>query len=379
MTGVLIDIDSYTASVLANEPALDNITVHSYTAMVSVSAASTNMKLHAFMASVMFRADHKPGGGRYPIDSTPNAEDSQLIYTDLVFPECIAYGTTGSPRYVTEKVEVDSGAEQRNQRRAYPRHEYNIVLDNIPANEISQVMNIWHVCAGDFIGFLFMDPLDHTSLNTEDVIAGSEVTMLDQFVASAVGTQTDYQLFKSYTSGAHELRRRIRYPDRDTLLVGVDGHLITSWNYSFDDQVLRFVKPYGPVTAPLSRTSGGIISGSNFSLLSPGDLVYVTGWSNGAYNAPEGGDPARVVTADAVSLRLEKYDGTAYGAAVFTGENVTIVSALPPTGAEITAGFYFHVPVRFEDGDNMQSEIKSGLRESAFATFSNITLREIFE
>lgn len=327
---------------------------------------------------VAVRANHKPTGGFYSIAATPGSEDTQVIYYDLIFPRCIAYGSTGSPRYVTEKVEVDSGAEQRNQRRVYPRHEYKIEMENVPANEIAEIMNLWHVCAGDHIGFLFLDPMDHTSANTDDSLSGTDVAMTDQLVAVAVGTQSDYPLYKYYSAGGHDMRRRIRYPDPETLVVAVDGYEITSWLYSYDDCLLRFQTPV-TLTASLSRTSGGVISGADFSALSPGDLVYIQGWSTGSYNANPGSDPARVVSADSVSLVVQRYNGTAYGNAVFTGQNVTITSALPPTGAEITAGFYFYVPVRFEDGDNMESEIKSGMRESAFADFGSISLREIFE
>lgn len=352
--------------------------VYSMRVQLASGLERTPLEVLSVRVQLAVRADHKPNGGFYSIAATPGSEDTQVIYSDLIFPLCFAYGSTGSPNYVTEKVEVDSGAEQRNQRRMYPRHEYNISMENIDATEISEIMNLWHVCAGDHIGFMFQDPMDHTSNNTTDALSGTDVTALDQLVAVAVGSQSEYPLYKYYKAGNHDMRRRIRYPQPDTLVVAVDGFEITSWQYDNNLCVLRFLTPVN-LTASLSRSSGGVISGANFSALRPGDLVYVSGWSNAAYNALPGGDPARVVSATNTTLTLQRFDGTAYGSAALGPSNVTITSALPPTGAEITAGFYFYVPVRFADGDNMESEIKGGLRESAIADFGNITLREIFE
>lgn len=346
---------------------------------VLASDPETFGEVLSFRACALVRADHKPNGGFYSTAATENSEDQVVIYSELVFPRCISYGSTSSPKYFTEKIEVDSGAEQRNQRRAYPRHEYNIVLDNLPANEISEVMNLWHVCAGSLIGFLFLDPLDHTSANNTDTVSGETVTNMDQLVGTAMSSQADYELYKYYTLQGREARRRIMYPDLDTLVVSVDGFEINSWSFSYSTNLLTFFKNIASTTAALTRSAGGVITGADFSALAPGDLIYMSGWSNGAYNALEGGDPARVVSADATSLVVQRYDGTAYGGAALGPDNVTYQSAFPPTGAEIRAGFYFYVPVRFENDDAMQSELKSGQRDSMIASFQNITLREIFE
>jgi uncharacterized protein (TIGR02217 family) len=373
-------VDTLRVTLLADHPLPASLVeVHTVVVQVASGAERTPLDVHTVQVLVAIRADHRYSGGYYPLANTPGSEDAQMIYYDLIFPRCIAYGSTGSPNYTTEKVEVDSGAEQRNQRRMYPRHEFNINMENLPSNEVSEIMNLWHVCAGDAIGFLFLDPMDHTSANSADALSGTDVLATDQFVSVAVGAQTDYILYKQYIAGARQVRRRIRYPDLDTLVVAVDGFPVTSWTYSYVDCLLRFNQPLPTLTASLSRDAAGVITGANFSALSPGDLIYMTGWSNGAYNAPSGGDPARVVSADGTSLVVQRFDGTAYGSAVLGPSTVNIMSALPPTGSEITAGYYFYVPVRFADGDNMESEIKSGMRESVFADFSNITLREIFE
>jgi len=377
-----VSITAYSVQVIndTEEPAT-HLTVESQTAMVLASDIGSvpNNLLSSYTVYALVRVDSKPFGGFYTIEETPGSEERDVIYSDLVFPRCITYGSTGSPKYSTEKTEVDSGAEQRNQRRANVRHTYNISMENMNSEDISEIMNLWHVCAGDFIGFLFLDPMDHTSANTEDSLSGEQVAPTDQFVASAIGTQADYTLYKYYQSGLRQRKRRIRYPDLDTLRVAVNGFEIPTFEFPYNENVLRFTKPIPELTANLTRDTGGVITGADFSALEPGALVYVTGWENSAYNAPEGGNPARVVYADSTTLTLQKFDGTAYGAVALGPTSVTIKSALPPTGSEIRAGYYFYVAVRFDDGDVMEGEIQAGMRESAIATFNSIVLREIFE
>lgn len=377
-----ISVRSYSALVSSKHRNPDthmDILAYSVMGMAKLLDLEPQAGINSYTVLASIRADHKPFGGFYTAEETPGSEEPSVIYSDLFFPKCITYGSSGVPKYVTEKTEVDSGAEQRNQRRAYPRHSYNILMENMNSEDISEIMNLWHVCAGDFIGFMFLDPMDHTSANNEACLTGEEINATDQLVASALGVKAEYPLFKYYESGIRQRKRRIRYPDLDTLVVAVNGYEIPDFEYDTSDCVLRFVKPIPTMTADLERDSSGLITGADFSALSVGSLVYMTGWGTSAYNAPEGGNPARVTYADGNSLRVERFNGTNYGSATLSTTTVTIKSALPPTGSEITAGFYFYVPVRFDDGDNMSSELQSGMRDSAVATFDNITLREIFE
>lgn len=329
-------------------------------------------------ATILIRADRAADGTARSVGATENAEDSVMIYYDLIFPECITYGSTGSPRYMTDKTEVASGSEARNARWEYPKHEYTILLENLPAPEVSEVMNLWHVCSGPHAGFLFLDPMDHTSANTTDALSGTTVSPTDQLVGTAVGSISDYAIYKYYQSGAREKRRRILYPQEGSLRIAVDGFECFNWTYSNSTNMLTFTLALGSTTDTLTKT-GEVITGHDWSSLQVGDLLYIDGWSNAAYNFPEGGDPVRVRSVTAANLVLEKFDGSDYGLANFTGESITFKSALPPSGSEITSGYYFYTPVRFGDDDVMESEITSGGRDSVIATFSSITLVEVQE
>jgi uncharacterized protein (TIGR02217 family) len=229
-------------------------------------------KVHSLGAHVAVRADPDPSGGGLAAPAySDQTEDSDVIYTDIIFPECIAYGSTGVPRYMTDKVEVYSGAEQRNARWEFPKHEYAVKLENIPADEISEIMRIWHVCSGDHAAFLFMDPLDHTTNISDTVLAGDEVTPFDQVVGTAIGGQATYQLFKFYDKASRSKRRRIKYPKLDTLRVAVGGVEVFNFDYDYDTGLLTFNQAIGSQTATVA-ISGGVFTGFTVGSLQVGDL-----------------------------------------------------------------------------------------------------------
>ncbi len=330
-------------------------------------------------AAVMYAAQENASGGQeYP--ARLGIEETDMIYSDVFFPACIGYGSTALPRYRTDKVEVLSGDEQRNTRYRYARHEYGINLENANAAEISEILNIWHVCGGDFAGFMFQDPMDHTSNNTAASVSGSTVTNLDQHIATASGGLTDYELIKEYQVASRLRRRRIKFPDTSTLVVAVDGNATTQWFWDNETHMLVFERKVNTTTNVIKVGNAiQLSSGSWLALGNPqvGDLINVEGFVNPANDAS--GDPLRVLTVNATTLTLERYNGTAYAGTNETDVPVTLLGSLPPTGATITAGYEFYVPVRFDDGDNGVAELVAGARESAFANYGDLKLIELLE
>jgi uncharacterized protein (TIGR02217 family) len=345
----------------------------------------TGVALQSIAIQIAIRADVDPRTGDYaPLAMMPDIEDEDMIYYDVIFPLCLTYGSTGVPKYLTDKSEVLSGNEQRETRYKYPRHEFSIAMENLPADEAADVLNIWHICSGDFAGFLFLDPQDHTSSNSGTQISGTDITNTDQIVASAVGSVTEYPLYKYYTHGSsgRQKQRRIGFPKADTLLVAVDGYAILSWEYDFDRRVLRFTKPQPSVSLDVTLVDQTLTSDLplGFAELSTGDLIYLTGFAASVANTSTS-LPHRVVAKLADdTIVLQRYNGTDIpSGSDEAGVTVTLESATPPTNSAITAGFYFYVPVRFDEGDSANSEIIAGLRETAITTFGDIKLREVFE
>lgn len=316
-----------------------------------------------------------------PTALTINGEDTDMIYSDVIFPKCITYGSSGVPNYVTDKIEVSSGAEQRQQRWAYPKHKYAIQLKNMPATEFGEVLNIWHACSGEQIAFLFLDPFDHTSNNTLAGVTGTTVSATDQQIGIATGATAYYELYKVYSSGVRTKLRRIRYPDLTTLVLAIDGYTITNYTFSYATGKLLFGTAFGAKSITVDKATDAITAstGLPFVGLNVNDLVYLTGFVATADNRPASGSPLRVIANTGIVLTLQNYDGTAYTGTDVLAAAVTLTPALPPTGAVITAGYYFYTPVRFDKGDTVNATMVAGMRETAFADMSSVAMIEVFE
>lgn len=177
------------------------------------------------------------------------------VYTDIIFPECLTYGSESRPTYDTLKVEVASGAEQRFTRQLYPKYLYKINIENMPADEMQEILNIFHVTRGDLHAFMFKDFSDNTSANTAASISGSTIDGDDQPLGETGfydNTITHYNLYKTYSAGAQTVARRIRHPIVASLIVHVDGAPNGNWAW---DTALQQV--HWPVTPP---TNGQAIS-----------------------------------------------------------------------------------------------------------------------
>lgn len=174
-----------------------------------------------------------------------------MVFSDVVFPVCISYGSEFRATYDTIKTEVLSGAEQRVTRQEYVRNVYKINTQNMPAEELAQIVNIFHVCAGDLYGFLFLDPTDHTSANNEQSHSGSVITPYDQPVLQDPYSG-EWHLFKIYRHASRVRRRRIRRPILKTMTVKNDGNDI-AWRWGFGKQAVIIEEAgFDPATARLT-------------------------------------------------------------------------------------------------------------------------------
>ena len=158
-----------------------------------------------------------------------------MVFTDVIFPVCISYGSEFRPTYETLKTEVLSGAEQRMTRQENVKMLYKINVQNMPAEELREIINIFHVVSGDLYGFLFVDPTDHTSANTERSISDSLITGIDQYQGAATGEPM--MLFKNYIYASRVKRRRIRYPKLDTLMIYANGAPV---DFAWDEATQTF-------------------------------------------------------------------------------------------------------------------------------------------
>lgn len=132
------------------------------------------------------------------------------------FPDDISYGSRGGPAYNTTVIVVDSGAESRNQRWSYPRHEYDVAYGINTLAKLEDLLHFFHVVAGRAIGFRFKDWMDYKSCDRSATPAQEDVS-----IGTGDGTEDDFQLVKTYTQGAYTRTRKILKPVSGTLLVAV--------------------------------------------------------------------------------------------------------------------------------------------------------------
>ena len=122
-----------------------------------------------------------------------------VMFSELRFPEDIAYGSCGGPQYSTDVITMSSGREQRNINWSKSRAKFNIARGVQTQDQLEQLITFFRVHKGRAIGFRFKDFTDYQ--------------VRDQVVAIGDGKTQEFQLVKSYHLGAIDEKRIIYKPD----------------------------------------------------------------------------------------------------------------------------------------------------------------------
>ncbi len=147
------------------------------------------------------------------------------------FPDDISYGSRGGPGWSTTVIETDSGAEARNQRWSYPRHEFDVAFGVNTIVRMEALLSFFHVVAGRAIGFRYKDWLDYKSCARSATPAATDCA-----VGTGDGTTAAFQLKKVYTQGSYTRSRKILKPIAATVLIAVAGTVKTvTTHYTLND------------------------------------------------------------------------------------------------------------------------------------------------
>lgn len=160
------------------------------------------------------------------------------------FPDNVAYGTAGGPRFSTTIARVRSGREVRDAKWLYPLHEYDAASGiRVPA-DLEATRSHFYVAMGRASGWRFKDWVDYKS-----VAADAAVTHDDQDLGVGDGLEVDYQLIKTYSRGAFDFIRKITRPVTGTVRVSLDGvEQIGGWTVDVTTGIVTFaVAPLGTV------------------------------------------------------------------------------------------------------------------------------------
>lgn len=141
-----------------------------------------------------------------------------MAFHEIRFPLEIALGARGGPERRTEIVTLGSGFEERNSPWADSRRRYNAGYGLRGLDDIHALIAFFEARHGRLHGFRWRDRADWKS-----VAPGAAPSALDQGIGTGDGVTHDFQMVKTYVSGAASYVRAIRKPVAGSVLIAVAG------------------------------------------------------------------------------------------------------------------------------------------------------------
>ncbi|MCB1359350.1 MAG: DUF2460 domain-containing protein [Maritimibacter sp.] len=154
-----------------------------------------------------------------------------MSFHEVRFPACLSYGAVGGPMRRTEVVTLANGHEERNTPWAHSRRNYDAGVAMSSLDDLEIVTAFFEARRGQLYGFRWKDWADYKSCPPS-----ADVTATDQPIGTGDGTETVFQLTKTYSSGGSSYARPIRKPVSGSVLVAVGGALQTEGvDYTIDN------------------------------------------------------------------------------------------------------------------------------------------------
>lgn len=139
-------------------------------------------------------------------------------FHDVRFPLSIGLAARGGPERRTEVVSLASGREERNAVWAGSRRRWDAAPGVRSLDDVATLVAFFEERRGRLHAFRFADPLDHKSCAPL-----AEPAPDDQSLGQGDGSQTGFQLTKTYGTGATAWVRDITHPVEGSVLVAVNG------------------------------------------------------------------------------------------------------------------------------------------------------------
>ena len=172
----------------------------------------------------------------------------------------------------------------------------------------------------------------------------------DCVIDTGDGVEVDFQLLKTYITGALTQKREITKPVASTTKMGIEDVTDLRWTVDTTTGIVTFSPDlnYTVTNAVSAGVTTVVTIGAH--ALTQGDSVWLD-----SFTGPWAGlnDDRYAITAIAANTFTISYDSSAYAAyAANAGETHTI----PQTGEDVQAGFEFDVPCRF-DTDQLNTNL----------------------
>lgn len=137
-----------------------------------------------------------------------------MSFVEVQFPPDISFGAIGGAMYSTDVTETFGGWEQRNINWSQARGQWNVTHGVKTQAQMTTLIAFFRARRGKAIGFRFKDWTDYQASN--------------QIIGTGTGSKTQFQLVKSYTSGAVTVDRVIKKPVSNSVQIYKDGVLQAS-------------------------------------------------------------------------------------------------------------------------------------------------------
>ncbi len=169
-----------------------------------------------------------------------------MNFHDVSFPLPVAFHSAGGPVRKTEIVALGSGHEERNAVWAGSRRRFDVGSGVRTLDDLYAVIAFFEARAGRLYGFRFRDFADFKSCSP-----GIVPSPLDQAIGTGNGIITQFQLAKTYASGAGSWTRQIKKPVAGTVRIAVAGsEVMSGFAVNTGTGIVTFASaPSGAVTA----------------------------------------------------------------------------------------------------------------------------------
>lgn len=141
-----------------------------------------------------------------------------MAFHEVRFPANLSFGSVGGPERRTEVVQLSNGFEERNTPWSQSRRRYDAGVSLRSLDDIGALIAFFEARQGQLNGFRWKDWADYKSCT-----ASATPAYGDQLIGIGDGVRADYQLAKTYASGAEAQSRDIRKPVAGTVRIGLQG------------------------------------------------------------------------------------------------------------------------------------------------------------
>ena len=167
-----------------------------------------------------------------------------MAFHEVRFPTTLSFGSVGGPERRTEIVTLANGFEERNTPWQHARRRYDAGLGLRNLDDVEALIAFFEGRQGQMFGFRWKDWSDYKSSSASGTV-GPE----DQVIGVGDGVQRDFQLVKTYASGAQRYVRPILKPVAGTVkaaLAGSERSETAHWTINLTTGLVRFISPPAP-------------------------------------------------------------------------------------------------------------------------------------